>query len=731
MSSIFNLSKILNNQIPDLVQKVRQRTFLSEAINLVERYDKNIILRKNQLYSSLLEADSVKEENNKFADFFKDFKKIIDDNILKAQAFATQFGTTIETFADANKDLYDISKPEMSGINTNYKGVQYDFLLDDSVPNIDPYKAFKEEFAMLGKLLQDLSPIATDDQKAGIIATVCNNLAKKLDDNWIGKCTEKIAQCDDCNKEEFARVMYNKFVQNTCTDITLDIGAIKQAKLAIMNYTQYIQTINKSTNDLCEGLSKIADEIGSLFFRNQDHRFEVSSDDEDVEDKTYHFSDYSFNQLNKFIMAKVSQINELYNLYLVAISIKMDCIYKYLQQCKNMIEVANGTATNTNDNCDSYGNGEESDSNSDDDLDSDDIEDTDDNVEDDTSDEKEDEPEIIENDDKSEEVDPNSEPVSEEDPTEDEAPIKDKDAQEVDDSESEFETEAYLFEASMMNLNRMINAFYEQSRIFDMINEDSLSGTASNTADVGKASIKEKIVRLFNKFKDTFTKNYSERIRLIIDNSDRIKKATIPEGWTIQRMDVSKLLSFKLAPFNPADKFEDEDQYIQSKYGRYIAAASGDATSIKERILANGVLSKKEEQYTDADRKEGFDWITKDYKVATTIMQQFSDAYNKALEVNFGIKESVVLNNEAVTAMYFNEDSFGEANDGPDKTNNQETAAATSKQQQSIFINANSKILVALMNVFNMKTKKELRFLEKLANAKTNKTEGGEETNAK
>lgn len=50
-----------------------------------------------------------------------------------------------------------------------YKGAKYAHLTDPEVPDIDPYKAFKKEFAFIGKLMQDLGPVGSEDQKLKLL----------------------------------------------------------------------------------------------------------------------------------------------------------------------------------------------------------------------------------------------------------------------------------------------------------------------------------------------------------------------------------------------------------------------------------------------------------------------------------------------------------------------------------------------------------------------------------
>ena len=201
MSNLFNFTRILTeNCSPELVNTFNKQTFLSSGLNVLREADSDILDITRCLYISVLEADSKPEENKKFAEFFKEYKKAIT-NYIKAQELASQFTINVENFADANKDILDI--PDNANImdTQTYKGVQYDNLLNDDVPEIEPYKIFKKEFAFIGKLFQDLGPIGTEEEKAQIIATVCNNLSSEISDGWLDKCIEKLTGCEKCTRD--------------------------------------------------------------------------------------------------------------------------------------------------------------------------------------------------------------------------------------------------------------------------------------------------------------------------------------------------------------------------------------------------------------------------------------------------------------------------------------------------------------------------------------------------
>lgn len=687
MSNLFNFTRILTESCsPELVNTFNKQTFLSSGLNVLREADSDILDITRCLYTSVLEADSKPEENKKFAEFFKEYKKAITNYILKAQELASQFTINVENFADANKDILDI--PDNANImdTQTYKGVQYDNLLNDDVPEIEPYKIFKKEFAFIGKLFQDLGPIGTEEEKAQIIATVCNNLSSEISDGWLDKCIEKLTGCEKCTRDSFAKTIYGRFVKNPSCDMEVDIGCVKQAKLDIMNYINYINVINKSVTEFCDGLEKVADEVGSMFFRNQDNKLPIKTDEDGVEDKTYRMNSYSFNQMNIFISTKISQINEICNLYIIAISIKMDCIIKYLLQCKDIINTAAAGVDNTPNNEIDPGDNDDDNNNV---VDSDGMDD----------------PEL-------QDFYVNNEPDSDND--------EDKTVIEKDESEQEIEQEFYLFEAELFQKTRSIENMIMKQSLLESIKEDVAGGnTAANINEKKKSvqaiiqNIAQQITNMVQKFVSSFTKNYEYQINFIQKNKEKIMSAKIPDTWTIQKIDIKVLDQFNLIPFSEGDAelLKDKGKYLSQKYGSILAPSDGNE-SVKDRLMKK-IYQENESKYTNTDRNEGFTFVTAGYKKAIANLEKARNSLDKSVT---STKNIVAKENSLENTMltYFYEDT----SDVKD-VEKEDSKSDSVKQYFSI----SSEVIVAVMNAYNMAMKKHIVFLQKLAQIKGAKLE--------
>ena len=746
MSDLFNLTRILSeNSYPQLVQSVENRTYLSNGIDLLRETNENILEATRDLYIALAEAETKSAENVNFADFFKRYKDVIDKYILKARELQSQFEINVETFADANSDIIDVNDGSDIMATPKYVGVEYDNLLDPDVPDIEPRKAFKKEFAFIGKLLQDLGPIASEEAKAQVIATVCNNLSSEISDGWLDKVIEHITDEDDCDKDGFARAMYKKFVKDPHKEMTVDIGLVKQCKLSIMNNTSYIASVDKSVTSFCDGLSRVADEIGSMFFRNKDHKLPIKTDAEGVEDKTYRLNDYSFNQMNMFISTKITQITELCNLYIIALTIKMDCIMKYLQQCKDIISTATDGIDNTPNDETNPGDAEQE-------LD-------DEELDDDSSDDPE--PDTAGGEEDLEEIDIKLQAQSEDDDDENDSDPEDgfnTDDSGVeplhDNSEDDFEEACYLFEADAFQAERLITEMMFRESMINYLSEDATGTdkpgirpgeTASAIIQKLMAQFQNLVVKFITKFS-----GYDKQAAYIKKNRGKIEKAKIPENWTIQKMNMTELEKFVVPNLVEEDLglLGNKDKYLTAKYGEKNGTACKilsdelEGSSVKDRIMKL-CLDETETQYNEHERDESMNFVTQGYqKCISNIKNAQSRLKSAQSNAKTFAKESAVMDLEATMMMYFGESDENQNTDGDGKTNgNTPNSAAQNdgkapqehkdnvevpKDQENngnikrsnavrLYFAINTGVIVAVMNTYNKAMKKHLKFVKTLA----------------
>lgn len=709
-SKLFNFSTLLTENTFNLVKLVKEKNYLSEALNIISSMDEGVQISTKSLYSMLLEAESKKEENACFGKFYAEYKTELMKYKNKMNELASQFCVNLETFADANKDILEkcCCCPE----GTTFQGAIFTNLLSDDIPNIDPYKAFKKEWAFLGRLFQDLDPTASDEEKTKIIATVYNSLSKEINEGWLDKCVEKISGNDECKRDAFAKVIYDSFVSGGIAEITLDTPTIEQSKLALKNYTNYVDCIAKSADDFCNGIDKIACEIGSMMFRNADKKFVVNTDEEGVADATYRMSDYSMNQINLFLTTKLSQIRELVNLYTVALSIKMDCIYKYFKQCVAMInasccpvELPDQSQPDVSDT-DFIEDDEDlelpTDNSNDDELPTTGV----------SSNTIEDEKEQIQSKLIDDEVDDteNDTPVSDEDSGDESIEEEDPLDQPQEESYiSDMEKELYLFEADLFLMKRYgeytkINESYIQETGETPSAKQEPESKPEAQVSNGTGSISQKINTLISKINDSYTNTFASQIKFISDNKKIIMGCEVPSNWTIQKYDINLLSSLKVAAYDSkdADLLKDTSKYLDAKYNKFVGEGkSSDGNSIiTDRITAK-IYDETEQKYCDAERNDGYDFIVTGYKKG---IEEFEDQL-KSLEkkpVPAKTKDEKKATKESTMQMYFSEDATGDKEE-----------VATNASYDDYFL-INSRVLTVCMNIYIKNFKKQYAFLKKL-----------------
>lgn len=725
VSKLFNFSSILTESTYNLVKEVREPQCLSEALSIMKEFDRSVQENTRILYDSILEAESKKDENACFGKYYIEYKNSICKFTSQMRELASKFHINLETIIDANNGIVD---KVICGDHPAYKGAQFANLLSDEVPNINPYKAFKKEWGLLGRLFQDLDPAASDEEKAKIITLVYNSLSKDINDGWLDKCIKKISDSDDCNKDNFAKIMYDKFVTGGEVDINIDIPTVEQSKLAIKNYTNYTDCILKSVNDYCDGLNKVAEEIGSMLFRNMDKKLDIKTDEEGVADATYRLNDYTMNQINIFLNTKVSQIRELTNLYIIALSIKMDCIYKYIKQCIAIIEYASSPCSDNN--TEDQEGGEE----------------TPDTM---LDDEGEEAPELPEGKstssfDDSEDL-PVENPDEEPEDIEHNTPVVDdsKGEEQLDDetgeveeeppveesSISDFDRDLYLAEANITLLNRFCDYIDLQREYIKEEDETTTQSTDSQTSEEPVESAEEaaakrgksliqKINDLRNSAKDSRNGTYASQIKFIKENKDKILKAPIPSKWTIQNYDLSSFKNMPVIPlnFNDRELYKNKDEFLKAKYTKY-GVPSDKKGSVIDFFLRK-VYSDKEVKYTDKERMLGFNYIVKDYDVLYSHLfamgKTLSDTYNKEYEIMQKAKGVKKPTKESATFdEYFTEDFTGIDEAGGDMDWKERWKIVND------WFNVQMPVIVAYTNIITRNFKKQYAFLKKLESIKT------------
>lgn len=576
VNGFLNLESILDgektfNSLKEMFAHPSNELYLCSALHELSKMNSSIKDLNARNFKSILEAETKTAENQQFCTYFKEFKAIIDRFIGKIDEMAGKAIINIDNIADANKELIENDLMLSNFSPFDMEVYEYHNLTDKEVPKFKAKKFFKKDFDHIGTLMQDLGPIASDEAKLKIIASVYNSLKKDMEEDFLEKCAEKMLD-DDYDKKESMPAQVNKLFKDEKEQKTIDKSDVQEAKAILMNIPVYTDVIRSMADQLIEDFTEIANSLGDMIFRNKSYTLKIDTETDGIKNKEYELNTYSMNQFNIFMKTKSVQVSQICNMYMVAFSIKLDNIVEFINQNKEILNMAQESSSfkSTKYNDDNTVDPEEDN----------------DATNEPSSDEEED---IYSSTEKEEEdiydADDSSESEDDEDNDVDDAEIENPEEENPDSEDTvkennEFELESYYFEYEMFNLERM----FEQEQLkceFDAILEadgDTQSGTqtvgkmananSTKAVDIWRAVV-EKIQQLFDKFNDIFIKHTSARIKYLKNHTSEINSNNFANDATIKPYFVDRLEDLNVKDLNyqtMKDDLVSKEKFIQKYY---------------------------------------------------------------------------------------------------------------------------------------------------------------------
>ena len=632
MSNIYS-AKFMHEASTTLESKVVKRpvneTYLFSTLNALHEMNTMIDNKTKQLYLQINEAESKEEENKLFADYFYQFKSIFSDFANRIQQMKSRMiiavENKVETWEELTKDDQYISNFDEE---FSYSGYKFCHMEDSDYPRLNLQKLYQKEFDYIGRLMQDTGMSASPSARLKIIATVCNNFANcSGDKNWIKEIIKEMVDIDEKEiNKSYSECIYNSLRDKY--DITVNRSALYTCKEALCDYQDIIDAACKLCDGLLYDLDRVAENISSFLFRNQDNKLKIKTDTDGIIDRDYRLDTYSMNQLDLFLKNKINQIRKVLNIYSTAVGIKFDTAVDYIDQNIEILKAAKTYDANEP--------GGEEDENDNDDIDS--------VAGDETLDSNE--PEEVEkpedgNDDDFEfgSSDDNSDEGKEsieEEPEDDFGDFDDfgKDGNEepmnnepLDDDSEDF-SEAYLFESELFELEMMCNEYNMHKSIKEaLLLEEEQDKNAELKKIANKANepnffqkIIEKIKELWERFKKRFLDFNKEKIEYLKKNKDFIfnKKVTGEVGLKYQPkfdlIDDMRIPDLKYTDSNFLESLKDEETFFKTHFAKFYE--QGKYTSVTDSIKTT-ILG---EQFDMIDIGEAIKKvsITKAYDFCTT-----------------------------------------------------------------------------------------------------------------
>ena len=602
-NSFLNLGAILESEqafqsMKNVFAKPVNDTFLSTAIQEMASLNEEVKQLDLKTFKLIKEAETKTEENAQFCVYYTEFKAVIQKFIDKVKELASRCCIKIDNIVDANIDIIEDDNYDIDFTPFDMDVCEFKDLLNNELPKFNVKKHYMKEFNNIGQLMQDLGNVASDDVKLKIIASTYNSLKKYMDDDFLEKCAEKMFKDDDCydKKKSMAEQILNMF-KGESSSKTISKTDVQEARNVLMNISAYEDAINNLANKLVCDFSCIANEVGDMIFRNKSCTLRINTDKDGIRNKDYELSTYSMNQFNIFMKQKTLQISQICNMYMIAFSIKLDCIAEYIIQNKDIIAtsynnnsiITKDDTTNSDDTfediSDDGGNIEMDDDSDEGIIDTEDGEFSDDDFDDDFG---------IEDDDSENEDEPSNE------------------IPEEVGEDGDISNESYIFEYELFNLERIAEQESIKEQMSDILNEDmnNLNKMANNNStkivDVWRTVV-DKLTAIFNKFIDRFVNGTTPRINQLVQNKKEIESNNFAQNATVKYFNVNNLDKITIP-----DLTYDEQQKsllaegknafynnITSKIGGGIKeVGEGKAGSIKESITEFVRGSEPDKEYT-------------------------------------------------------------------------------------------------------------------------------------
>lgn len=666
LESIMEGKNIFQNMKSLFSQPVNE-LYLCSAISDLNHLNEEFRDLNERSFKSILEAETKTEENNQFCIYFKEFKSIIDKFCNKINELASKSILNIENIVDTYKDDIEDDNIVNSFVPFNMEMTKFKNLEDPEIPKFKVKKIFTKEFDQIGLLMQDLGPIASNEAKIKIIASVYNTLKKDMDEDFLEKCAEKLLDDEEYDKKKsFSEQMYKVF-RDEKNAIDISKADVLEAKSVLMNYIRYTEVIRSMANKLIEDFGKVSDAMQNMIFQNKSCTMVIDTETDGVENKEYNLDTYSMNQFNIFMKTKTSQLSQVANMYMVAFSIKLDAIIEFINQNKEVLSKAK-------DSCCAV----KPDPFKDDEIESIDGEEPieDDQESDDIGDDGEDDIELNPD----EDIESNDEPVNDDNSSE-----KTETPKEADPS---IESESYVFEYELFNLenafrqemlretlNDILEADQQQSN--NINNTNAMANDNSNKAVDIWRTIVEKLKQIFQKFYDMFIGHVTSRINWLKKHENDIKNANFAQDAKIKKFEIDKIINIKIPDLNyeaMKSNLVNKETFIKNEFlGKYGINKQNDQSF--SQALKDHFLPQKEDVVMPSGYKDlMFNFCVNQYKTLVDECQREKNILDKAQSNAKRIAASLNTNN--TTNKNNNQD---QNNNNANNTGNNTTAKNESR----------------------------------------------------
>lgn len=722
MSEIFNLINESTISSKMFASSYTNENHIETSIAVLESLNKSFVDKSKTLFNRVSESVNAKEENVAIQNFINEIQGELD----KLQS---QISGQYERFVIAASNACNVAKEQLDSMDKSnirpyadhYVKFNNDKLSDSNFPRMNPYDIFEREFNFIAQLMQELPATASHKDKLSVVSTVCNNFSKAMSGDVSARIHDDMFG-DTCKKGSSIQDCLFSALKNADESGEKSIGSeeFSDAESCIMNSDEYIKAIADASDKLISDLKNIIDDLNDIVMGSNSNKFKVDTKADGIRNTTYSVDVYTSNKVLWLVREKINQIVNVYNKYILALSVKMEVLMGYIKQ-----------------SCDIIGSMKYMDKLKPAEISNDEPQ-QDDDIDDGTEDDDEPTEPIEEDPEDDNALDGGDDILTPEDETEnDEDPTPDfevKDDDEIQEAVASFyiSLHEYSYVSDQMNIMEHVasllleddtqpggsgdggsdtkGAGTDTNNNNDGAKDDALQktkelvGKAAETKQSVWKTIISKMVGLWNKFKENILKRYQDKVKFLNDNKKYIMMPAMDHEITMPAINHENIKKITIPDFNyPAMKANlgSKEAFMKSQTPLKDFMPSGDGESVSQKVrdfvidpkrkIANSKEIDPKLIYNDYCAK--FISILDDIKSMTAIIEK-GEKNADALVKHVQTESSKIT----VENLYFTEGEFKAAKDdgGDDK---KDSGSSDISNHLKVYFTTCGEILAAKMTV--------------------------------
>lgn len=687
MSGIFSLMKESSIPYNVFASSYLRERYVESSIGYLSSINDVITEQVKELYSNILEADNIDKENAVIKDFIVSSNSEIDKLAMNIKSQVQRFSISLSNLCSNIKDKVNgLGSRDVSNYCYTDRYVNYDRakMLNSDIPQMNPYKIFERDFNFIGQLMQDLPVTSSNKDKLEIVSTVYKNFKKSTDSNILGKTYQDLfgVECSDKTKcpSSIGELVCGMFITSKDDQHKIDSTAYADAVECIENCDEFLDSITTMADHLINELRHVMEDLEDILEGDRKNRFKVDTKEDGIKNTSYSIDKYTSNKIMWLVQEKIRQIVNVFNKYIIALSVKMECICNYVQQSSDIINSFTymdkaSTCSTKSDDGDLNNDGEISQEEEDESKEDNALDGGDDIL----TDEDETENDVEASDGESDDTEEGSEieEVSDDEPEAD-FEVGEDEGEDLKEASMDILTSIHEYN---MACNELSILEYAASILMEDDSPEAKDKIAGAKEVIGKAAeqkqslwknILDKIFKMWESFKDALSKSYNLKVDKLKEAGveKAIKTAPIKAEVKMPTIKLDELDKIKIVDLN----YESMKKYMGSKedfiaqyYKEYRPKKEGDSLS---KAIEDMVFDR-EHMITDSTQlklAEFWNYVSK-YPAYANEMREMTNTINqgqrKAASIAKSMTQRKTANESAMTLedLYFNEaeSKFGAA----------------------------------------------------------------------